>query len=88
MDTFGVADGGYVRVENEREALCDSKMSKISPLSGGDIVFSTLEGKNVLSITDQKNKLFADIKIFYGLEKVKIKKTSSQAGCILVDEGK
>ena len=39
-----VADGGYVRMENEREALCDSKMSKISPLSGGEIVFPTLEG--------------------------------------------
>ena len=45
MDTFNVADGGYVRPENEREALCDSKMSKISPLSGGEIVFPTLEGK-------------------------------------------
>jgi len=39
-----VADGGYVRMDNEREALCESKMSKISPLSGGEIVFPTLEG--------------------------------------------
>ena len=47
MDTFNVADGGYVRPENEREALCDSKMSKISPLSGGEIVFPTLEGNKL-----------------------------------------
>ena len=58
MDTFMVADGGYVRMENEREALCDSKMSKISPLSGGEIVFPTLEGKTQNFALCQLSEIF------------------------------
>jgi hypothetical protein len=42
-ETFGRPDTYYLQYDNE--PLCDSKMSKISPLSGGEIVFSTLEGR-------------------------------------------
>ena len=42
-ETFQKPDTMYLNYENE--PLCDSKMSKISPLSGGEVVFSTLEGR-------------------------------------------
>ena len=43
LETFGRPDNMFLQYENE--AICDSKMSKISPLSGGEIVFATLEGR-------------------------------------------
>lgn len=45
LETFNLAAGGYVRPENEREAICESKMSKITPISRGDVIFSSLEGR-------------------------------------------
>ena len=43
LETFDRPDNMFLQYENE--AICDSKMSKISPLSGGEIVFATLEGR-------------------------------------------
>uniref|UniRef100_A0A8D1PB21 Laminin subunit gamma-3 n=1 Tax=Sus scrofa TaxID=9823 RepID=A0A8D1PB21_PIG len=44
--TYGKAEGQYLRPgEDERAAFCTSEFSDISPLSGGNVAFSTLEGR-------------------------------------------
>ncbi|XP_028353183.1 laminin subunit gamma-3 [Physeter macrocephalus] len=44
--TYGKPEGQYLRPgEDERVALCTSEFSDISPLSGGNVAFSTLEGR-------------------------------------------
>ncbi|KAG8197258.1 hypothetical protein JTE90_007506 [Oedothorax gibbosus] len=44
-ETYGQTDGGYVSRENETQALCTSEFSDLSPLTGGTVLFSTLEGR-------------------------------------------
>ncbi|XP_076039664.1 laminin-like protein lam-2 [Oratosquilla oratoria] len=44
-DTYGFPDSTYVRREDETRALCTSEFSDISPLTGGNVAFSTLEGR-------------------------------------------
>ncbi|XP_069998126.1 laminin subunit gamma-1 isoform X4 [Penaeus vannamei] len=44
-DTYGIPDSNYVRREDETRALCTSEFSDISPLTGGNVAFSTLEGR-------------------------------------------
>lgn len=44
--TYGKPEGQYLRPgEDERMAFCTSEFSDISPLSGGNVAFSTLEGR-------------------------------------------
>ena len=43
--TYALPDGGYVTRANETQPLCTSEFSDISPLTGGTVVFSTLEGR-------------------------------------------
>lgn len=44
-DTYGIPDSTYVRKDDETRALCTSEFSDISPLTGGNVAFSTLEGR-------------------------------------------
>ncbi|CAL4069011.1 unnamed protein product [Meganyctiphanes norvegica] len=44
-DTYGIPDSTYLRREDETRALCTSEFSDISPLTGGNVAFSTLEGR-------------------------------------------
>ncbi|XP_034047896.1 LOW QUALITY PROTEIN: laminin subunit gamma-3 [Thalassophryne amazonica] len=44
--TYGTDAGGYIqRGQEERTALCSKEFSDISPLTGGNVAFSTLEGR-------------------------------------------
>lgn len=43
--TYNKTEGGFVPENDEKRALCVSDYSKIAPLSGGEIVFSTLQGR-------------------------------------------
>lgn len=44
--TYGRPEGQYLRPgQEERVAFCTSEFSDISPLSGGNVAFSTLEGR-------------------------------------------
>lgn len=44
--TYGRDAKGYIRPgDNERTALCTDEFSDISPLTGGNVAFSTLEGR-------------------------------------------
>ncbi|KAG8188781.1 hypothetical protein JTE90_009175 [Oedothorax gibbosus] len=43
--TYGVNDTSYVTYSDETRALCTSEFSDISPLTGGNVAFSTLEGR-------------------------------------------
>ncbi|XP_020021188.2 laminin subunit gamma-3 [Castor canadensis] len=44
--TYGRPEGHYLQPgEDERVAFCTSEFSDISPLSGGNVAFSTLEGR-------------------------------------------
>jgi len=42
---YGVVDLSYVDGGDETRALCTSEFSDISPLTGGNVAFSTLEGR-------------------------------------------
>ncbi|KFM82217.1 Laminin subunit gamma-1, partial [Stegodyphus mimosarum] len=44
-ETYNLPDGGYFTRENETQPLCTSEFSDISPLTGGTVLFSTLEGR-------------------------------------------
>ncbi|GBN42422.1 Laminin-like protein lam-2, partial [Araneus ventricosus] len=44
-ETYGIPDGTLVTRENETLPLCTSEFSDLSPLTGGTVVFSTLEGR-------------------------------------------
>ncbi|GIY30027.1 laminin-like protein lam-2 [Caerostris extrusa] len=44
-ETYGIPDGSYVTRDNETLPLCTSEFSDLSPLTGGTVVFSTLEGR-------------------------------------------
>lgn len=44
--TYGRDNKGFIRPgERERTALCTDEFSDISPLTGGNVAFSTLEGR-------------------------------------------
>uniref|UniRef100_A0A8C7MMZ1 Laminin, gamma 3 n=1 Tax=Oncorhynchus kisutch TaxID=8019 RepID=A0A8C7MMZ1_ONCKI len=44
--TYGKNDKGYIRPgDDERMAVCNDEFSDISPLTGGNVAFSTLEGR-------------------------------------------
>ncbi|XP_054719317.1 laminin subunit gamma-1-like, partial [Uloborus diversus] len=43
--TYNVEDSTYVTNKDETRALCTSEFSDISPLTGGNVAFSTLEGR-------------------------------------------
>jgi coxsackievirus/adenovirus receptor len=45
MDTYATPDRASLSRENETKALCTSEFSDISPLTGGNVVFTTLEGR-------------------------------------------
>jgi hypothetical protein len=45
-DTYGLPDSSYTRKgPEETRALCTAEYSDISPLTGGNVAFSTLEGR-------------------------------------------
>uniref|UniRef100_A0A3Q3D6T4 Laminin N-terminal domain-containing protein n=1 Tax=Hippocampus comes TaxID=109280 RepID=A0A3Q3D6T4_HIPCM len=45
-ETYGKAVNGFLRLgDDERTALCTNEFSDIAPLTGGDVAFSTLEGR-------------------------------------------
>ncbi|GBM60023.1 Laminin subunit gamma-1, partial [Araneus ventricosus] len=43
--TYGLNDTSFVTYGDETRALCTSEFSDISPLTGGNVAFSTLEGR-------------------------------------------
>ncbi|XP_066536763.1 laminin subunit gamma-1 [Hoplias malabaricus] len=44
--TYGKTNRGFIRTgEDEQHALCTDEFSDISPLTGGNVAFSTLEGR-------------------------------------------
>lgn len=44
--TYQKASHGFIRTgEDEQQALCTDDFSDISPLTGGNVAFSTLEGR-------------------------------------------
>lgn len=44
--TYSKINRGFIRTgEDEQQALCTDEFSDISPLSGGNVAFSTLEGR-------------------------------------------
>lgn len=45
MDTYGVPDRPNLLRDNETKALCTSEFSDISPFTGANVVFTTLEGR-------------------------------------------
>ena len=45
MDTYSTPDRASLSRENETKALCTSEFSDISPLTGGNVVFTSLEGR-------------------------------------------
>ena len=45
LATYGVRNSNFVTSKNETQALCTSEYSDISPLTGGNVAFSTLEGR-------------------------------------------
>lgn len=45
-NTYLKANRGFIRTgEDEQQALCTDEFSDISPLTGGNVAFSTLEGR-------------------------------------------
>ncbi|XP_013780127.1 laminin subunit gamma-1-like isoform X1 [Limulus polyphemus] len=44
-ETYNLPDSSYVSRDDETRALCTSEFSDISPLTGGNVAFSTLEGR-------------------------------------------
>lgn len=44
-DTYGLPESSHAQRGEETRALCTSEYSEISPLKGGNIAFSTLEGR-------------------------------------------
>ncbi|XP_061658227.1 laminin subunit gamma-3 [Syngnathoides biaculeatus] len=45
-ETYGKPAGGFLRLgDDERTALCTDEFSDIAPLTGGNVAFSTLEGR-------------------------------------------
>ena len=46
QNTYVKANRGFIRTgEDEQQALCTDEFSDISPLTGGNVAFSTLEGR-------------------------------------------
>ncbi|GFU75462.1 laminin subunit gamma-1 [Trichonephila clavipes] len=45
QQTYGLIDSTSVTYDDETKALCTSEFSDISPLTGGNVAFSTLEGR-------------------------------------------
>lgn len=44
--TYSKTNRGFIRTsEDEQQALCTDEFSDISPLTGGNVAFSTLEGR-------------------------------------------
>lgn len=54
---YGQATNGIVTAENETVALCTDEFSDISPLTGGNVAFSTLEGRPNAGMYDRMNNL-------------------------------
>ncbi|KAH7981494.1 hypothetical protein HPB49_024785 [Dermacentor silvarum] len=44
-DTYGLQSSAYATRDDETRALCTGEYSDLSPLSGGNVAFSTLEGR-------------------------------------------
>ncbi|XP_039620329.1 laminin subunit gamma-3 [Polypterus senegalus] len=46
LKTYGKSNRGFIQVgEDEQQATCTDEFSDISPLTGGNVAFSTLEGR-------------------------------------------
>ncbi|KAH9630190.1 hypothetical protein HF086_000750 [Spodoptera exigua] len=56
-DTYGVQEQRAAELGAETRALCTSEYSDISPLSGGNVLFSTLEGRPSAFIFDNSPEL-------------------------------
>lgn len=58
-DTYGLPDLNYIRLgEQETRAFCTSEFSDISPLTGGSVPFSTLEGRPSAKFYDSKSEFW------------------------------
>ncbi|CAI6348984.1 unnamed protein product [Macrosiphum euphorbiae] len=58
-DTYGLPDLNYIRLgEQETRAFCTSEFSDISPLTGGSVPFSTLEGRPSAKFYDTKSEFW------------------------------
>lgn len=44
-ETYNLTSRSVIRIENEGDAVCKDEFSDISPLTGGSVAFSTLEGR-------------------------------------------
>ncbi len=56
-DTYGLPDSNFIRRDDEKRALCTSEFSDISPLTGGNVAFSTLEGRPSAYNFDESKEL-------------------------------
>lgn len=56
-DTYGVTEQKAAELGAETRALCTSEYSDISPLSGGNVLFSTLEGRPSAYTFDSSSEL-------------------------------
>ena len=56
-DTYRLPDSNYVKRDDEKRALCTSEFSDISPLTGGNVAFSTLEGRPSAYNFDESKEL-------------------------------
>ena len=44
-DTYGIRNREIITSDNQAKAICTDEFSDISPLTGGSVAFSTLEGR-------------------------------------------
>lgn len=63
-DTYGVLEQRAAELGAETRALCTSEYSDISPLSGGNVLFSTLEGRPSAYTFDSSPELQVHVETF------------------------
>ncbi|GIY39853.1 laminin subunit gamma-1 [Caerostris extrusa] len=65
--TYGLNDTSFVTYSDETKALCTSEFSDISPLTGGNVAFSTLEGRPSAYNFENSPVLQVSTQIDYGV---------------------
>ncbi|XP_064457402.1 laminin subunit gamma-1-like isoform X3 [Ornithodoros turicata] len=45
LQTYGIKSGGHINRDDETRALCTAEYTALVPLTGGNVAFSTLEGR-------------------------------------------
>lgn len=75
-DTYHLPDSTYTTKGEETRALCTSEYSDISPLSGGIVPFSTLEGRPSAYNFDSSPELQVKLMLFKVKRKINVQKYS------------